>query len=82
MEKEIYEKVLQKLLEEDELQEFSGVGAVGGFAAPIGYINKSSKTKNRRKKRTKLKTVTDHLKSQFVEKSFFIFECKNKTNKL
>jgi hypothetical protein len=63
MEKEIYEKVLQKLLEEDELQEFSGVGAVGGFTAPIGYTKKNSKTKNRRKKRTKLKTVTDHLKS-------------------
>jgi hypothetical protein len=37
MENQIYFKVLQRLIfEAKQLEEFSGVGAVGGFTGPLG----------------------------------------------
>jgi hypothetical protein len=36
MDNELYERVLERLLSEEDLQEFSGVGAIGGVATPLG----------------------------------------------
>jgi hypothetical protein len=36
MDNELYERVLERLLSEEDLQEFSGAGAIGGVATPLG----------------------------------------------
>jgi hypothetical protein len=73
----LYCLVLEKLLEETNINEFSGVGAIGGVATPLGagpsgkvsYKDENSKSDSSyKKKKKKVKSPSWHLKNNNKKK--------------
>ena len=70
MKNDLYYLVLEALLDEAELNEFSGAGAIGGVATPLGsgpsgkvvYRSGKSSSKSAYKSKTKKKKRTSKLK--------------------
>lgn len=86
----IYEKVLIRILKEkDHLDEFSGAGAIGGVAAPLGagpsgkITYKSGKSSDKKyRKKSKKKSVQDYLKGALNEARYMMLFEGTKTPKL
>lgn len=84
MDKSVYEKVLIRILEVKEaLEEFSGAGAVGGVAGPLGagpagkVVYKSQNANDKKYRKKKRKTVQDYLKGTLKESRYIqLFEGK------